>query len=140
MNKRQMRQGGSALVYALVAGVLVVVLVGGLYFLRQYKEAPQEVAANDSSNTSKTEKKSDNTEKSTSGESKKSDTSSSKTDTDKSKKSESPAVGHSHKETTTLPATGSESGVMQLFALTVLTFAGVSYYTSRHPRWTSRDK
>lgn len=134
MKKRYVRQGGSALVYALVAVVLVVVLAGGLYWARQYN-VPTEVARNDNPNTSEQEKK----PASQPVNDKSSDKTPAKS-SDAEQKSEQKEQASPQAGSQMLPTTGPVLNMTEPLAVTALTFALASYFTSRRAHWTFRDK
>lgn len=139
MSKWQLRQGGSALVYALVAGGLVIVLVGGLYWLRQ-TDWTSESAKDTASESSKQDKETSDTPKKFSPDRSTSDKQQT-TPPEGGKQSVPSEDGATpSKNTVDLPATGPADTLGQLLAVTLLTFAVSSYLLSSRTRWTSRDK
>lgn len=129
MKKRYVRQGGSALVYALVAVVLIVVLAGGLYAVRQY-DTGSEIAKNDSPLTSE-EKQPATDQPSDDKEGGQAPVASSDRGQEQQQTDTSPQM---------LPVTGPALDMGQLLAIMALAFGLTSYITSRRARWTSREK
>ena len=130
--KQRRLQGGSLAGYIIVAVLLGVVLVGGLYGLQRYNAGKTtEVAGrqdkSDQRQSKDKDSKSDDTSKDTS-----SDT------TDKKQQQ----TGGTNEDTTgtggELPATGPREGLLTGLALAGLTYAGTSLVRSRSHRWTSR--
>jgi hypothetical protein len=119
--------------YIIVAVLLGVVLVGGLYGLQRYNAGNVQIAGNQDE---KSQDKPKDEQPKSKDDAAKDNSSDKKTD-------EKPPVRTDSSDDTAsstdeLPATGPESGLLTGLALASLTYAGTSLVRSRAHRWTSR--
>lgn len=131
--KQRRLQGGSLVGYIIVAVLLGVVLVGGLYGLQRYNAGDVQIAG---SQDEKSQDKPKDEQPKSKDDAAKDDSSDKKTD-------EKPPVRTDSSDNTAtstdeLPATGPESGLLAGLAFASLTYAGTSLVRSHAHRWTSR--
>lgn len=131
--KQRRLQGGSLAGYVIVAVLLGLVLVGGLYGIQRYNAGDMKIA---SSQDEGNKEQSDDEKAASDDETKKEESADEQTDekqpqTDESSENEAA-------QTEELPATGPESGLLSGLALAGLTYAAVGIVRGQAHRWTSR--
>ena len=149
MSSRTQYEGGSLLSFAIVATVLVLVFVGGLYGLQRYShyvadQKDTEVATdtnhkstphndNQSANND-TNKKSDQSAQSTTPSTKNDATTKDDTDVSPLSPAEKDTAPSATQEQTSdaLPETGPADAAAQFIALGLLAFMATAYIRSRH--------
>lgn len=137
LDMRDNYQGGSLGGYIVVAVLLALALIGGLYGLQRYNASREnqdntEVARDESANENREEERRDTPSK----ESEDKDDTSNDTTADKDDTSEESSTGSSTDDNEELPQTGPAETAASAVALGALAFAGTSFVRSRN--WTSR--
>ncbi len=139
MNTRFNRQGGWVVSFAVVGVILLVALLGSIYFLRQQSSSDHQIAKDDSSKTS--EKSKTNESDNTSSDSDKTD----KNNSTEGQTQREPSTNTSDDQsnpTTSQRSTGDENGsdlpetgpgdvAVHIVAVSLLSFALTSYIRSR---------
>lgn len=137
---RGSNQGGSLAGFIVIGAFLVLVLAGGLYGLNRYnaeQQKKQEIAQQEEDQPSSTDKKAATSESksgapsSGSDNSNSSEKSTSATDSSSSSSQNSGQTKTGQTGTDQLPQTGPADGLLNIVAITLLSFAVVSYLQSR---------
>lgn len=134
--KQRRLQGGSLASYIIVAVLLGVVLVGGIYGLQRYNAAQSEVAKRDETKRGTANDKPQDETPATGDDKTSEENAPSSDDTTPEEAPVNESTRNEGAEADELPATGPNDGLLTAVTLAGLTYAGVSLARSRH--WTSR--